>query len=76
MNALHLAAPIGHLYFVKYLADKISIDAVTNDGKNALHISANKGQTEVVRYLVSIKSPNDSVTKNGNNALHLAAGKL
>lgn len=51
-NSLHIAASLGHLEMVKYLAKLVSdIDAHCEKGWNALHIACHAGFLEVSRPL-------------------------
>ena len=51
----HHVAPTGMLPAVKYLVEELGADvnAVDHDGNTAVHHAASRGDTEMIRYLVS-----------------------
>ncbi|KAL3908985.1 MAG: hypothetical protein SGILL_008271 [Bacillariaceae sp.] len=73
----HNAARRGHLLFLQslhhYLPDVFDVNATNRQGMTALHFAARSGQTEVLRFLLSL--PGVDVTKRdaiGKTALDAA----
>jgi ankyrin repeat protein len=75
VQPIHFAALGGHTLIVKQLvAAGSEIDIGTKrDKENALQLSASRGRTETVEYLISCGAQLDHVNVNQCSALHLAA---
>lgn len=70
-----LASESGHLLAVKYWIDKDPELINKSDDKEntALHLSAQKGHKEIVKYLIENGSNCNAVNREKNTPLHLAA---
>ena len=54
MNALHLAAAVGHVSTIQYMAPKMESlhHSTDNDGFTMLHVAAQYGHAEVVQLAI------------------------
>ena len=75
LNCLHIAALKGHLNLCKTLIDKHKFDvAMTdNNGRTALHFSAQSGKYDLVTYFADMGTDIQLKTNDGRNCLHVAA---
>ncbi|XP_021376771.1 uncharacterized protein LOC110465343 [Mizuhopecten yessoensis] len=74
-TAMHSAAAGGSVgVFIELLHAGISPQATTNDESTVLHIAANNGKTDIVRYIIQyIKDIVPLTNDTGRSALHCAA---
>ena len=75
LNCLHIAALKGHLNLCKMLIDKhkFDVDMANNDGRTALHFSAQSGNCELFTYFADMETNIQLKTNDGRNCLHAAA---
>lgn len=65
----------GDISSLKYLFDQNKIDDVDDEmgyGKAMIHIAADNGQTNIVRFLIQKGADVNQIDEDGNTALHLA----
>ena len=76
-NCLHIAACHGHLNLCQTLIDDHGFEKniADNNGWTALHISAQSGSYELVKFFVEKGADIHEKTKAGENCLHIAARK-
>ena len=74
MTALHYAAYKGNIPLLQFLITSgASVDAVTNLGKNVIHMAAEGNQPSMMIYLISKEhQSSQSVDENGSTPLHWA----
>jgi ankyrin repeat protein len=74
----HRHAPGGMLAAVKYLVEEIGADVNARDheGNNALHHAAARGDTEMIRYLVSKGANPLAVNREGQTTADMANGPV
>ena len=77
INCLHIAALQGHLNLCKMLIDKHKVDLhiTDNEGRTAVHYSAQSGNYELVAYFVQMGADIHLKIDDGRNCLHVAALK-
>lgn len=74
MKAMHLAATIGQINIIKYIASKNPALVTESDMElTPLLKAAESNQTDACKVLLSLGAPVDSKTGHGTTALHLAA---
>ena len=63
---LHLACARGHVDISRLLCDQIGIDknALDIDGNTPLHLAAQQGQIDVIKFLLGEPPAADSTIKN------------
>ena len=74
LTALHYAANKGNIPLLKLLIDNgANVDAVTNLGKNLMHMAAEGNQPSMLIYLITEQHQSaQSVDENGSTPLHWA----
>ena len=74
----HHYAPGGMLPAVMYLVDPLGADvnAVDQDGNTAVHNAAARGDTEMIRYLVSRGANVKTVNRSGQTTIDVANGPV
>jgi palmitoyltransferase len=74
MTALHYAAYKGNIPLLQFLITSgASVDAVTNLGKNVIHMAAEGNQPSMMIYLITKEhQSSQSVDENGSTPLHWA----
>ena len=74
LTALHYAANKGNIQLLKLLIDNgANVDAVTNLGKNLMHMAAEGNQPSMLIYLITEQHLSaQSVDENGSTPLHWA----
>ena len=74
----HRFAPIGMLAAVKYLIEEVGapVNARDNEGNTAIHHAAARGDTEMIRYLVSKGGDATAVNREGQTTVDLANGPV
>ena len=74
LTALHYASYKGNIPLLQLLIDNgASVDAVTNLGKNVIHMAAEGNQPSMMIYLISKQhQSSQSVDENGSTPLHWA----
>jgi uncharacterized protein len=74
----HRFAPIGMLAAVKYLIEEVGapVNARDNEGNTAIHHAAARGDTEMIRYLVSKGGDVAAVNREGQTTVDLANGPV
>ena len=74
ITALHYAVNNGNLEIVKFLKDSgANLNAVTNTGKNIMHMSAGSNQPSMLIYFLLYEAQDiSSVDENGSTPLHWA----
>ncbi|HEY7284068.1 MAG TPA: ankyrin repeat domain-containing protein [Vicinamibacterales bacterium] len=71
-------APIGMLAAVKYLVEECGADVNARDheGNTAVHHAASRGDTEMIRYLVSKGADVKAVNREGQTTVDMANGPV
>ena len=74
----HRFAPIGQLAAVKYLVEVVGADVNARDheGSTAMHHAAARGDTEMIKYLVSKGADPKAVNREGQTTLDMANGPV
>jgi ankyrin repeat protein len=74
----HRHAPGGMLAAVKYLVEELGADVNARDheGNTAIHHAASRGDTEMVRYLVSKGANPKAVNREGQTTVDMANGPV
>ncbi|MGH9219806.1 MAG: ankyrin repeat domain-containing protein [Vicinamibacterales bacterium] len=74
----HHVAPTGMLAAVKYLVEELGADvnAVDHDGNSVVHNAASRGDTEMVRYLVSRGADVKKINRSGQTTIDVANGPV
>jgi len=74
----HHVAPSGMLPAVKYLVEELGADvnAVDADGNSVVHNAASRGDTEMVRYLVSKGADVKKINRSGQTTIDVANGPV
>jgi len=74
----HRFAPGGMLAAVKYLVEEIGADVNARDheGSTAIHHAASRGDTEMIRYLVSKGADVTAVNREGQTTVDMANGPV
>jgi len=74
----HHVAPSGMLPAVKYLVDELGADvnAVDAEGNTVVHHAASRGDTEMVKYLVSKGADVKKVNRAGQTTIDVANGPV
>jgi ankyrin repeat protein len=74
----HRHAPGGMLAAVKYLVEELKADvnARDDDGNTAVHHAASRGDTEMIRYLVSKGADVKVVNREGQTTVDMANGPV
>jgi ankyrin repeat protein len=74
----HHVAPTGMLPAVKYLVEELGADvnAVDHDGNSIIHNAAARGDTEMVRYLVSKGADVKKINRAGQTTIDVANGPV
>jgi uncharacterized protein len=74
----HHVAPTGMLAAVKYLVEELGADvnAVDHDGNSVVHHAASRGDTEMVRYLVSKGADVKKINRSGQTTIDVANGPV
>jgi palmitoyltransferase len=74
LTALHFAANKGNIPLLKLLIDNgANVDAVTNLGKNVMHMAAEGNQPSMLIYLITEEhQSSQSVDESGSTPLHWA----
>ena len=74
----HHVAPTGMLPAVKYLVEELGSDvnAVDHDGNSIVHHAASRGDTEMVRYLVSKGADVKKINRSGQTTIDVANGPV
>jgi uncharacterized protein len=74
----HRHAPIGMLAAVKYLVEECGADVNARDheGNTAIHHAAARGDTEMIRYLVSKGADAKAVNREGQTTVDMANGPV
>jgi len=74
----HRHAPGGMLAAVKYLVDELGADVNARDheGNTAVHHAASRGDTEMVRYLVTKGADVTAVNREGQTTVDMANGPV
>jgi ankyrin repeat protein len=70
----HHVAPSGMLPAVKYLVEELGADvnAVDADGNSVVHNAASRGDTEMIRYLVSKGADVKKINRSGQTTIDVA----
>jgi hypothetical protein len=71
-------APVGMLAAVKYLVEECGADVNARDheGNTAVHHAASRGDTEMIRYLVSKGADVKAVNREGQTTIDMANGPV
>src|SRR5688500_16599936 len=74
----HRFAPTGMLAAVKYLVEELGADvnAVDHEGNSIVHHAASRGDTEMVRYLVSKGADVKKINRTGQTTIDVADGPV
>jgi ankyrin repeat protein len=74
----HVFAPGGMMVAVRYLVEELGADvnALDYDGNSAVHHAASRGDTEMIRYLVSKGADVTGVNRAGQTTIDLANGPV
>jgi ankyrin repeat protein len=74
----HRHAPGGMLAAVKYLVEELGADVNARDheGSSAIHHAASRGDTEMIRYLVSKGADPKAVNREGQTTVDMANGPV
>lgn len=74
---IHDACKTGDLAKVKKIieSDPSQLQAKTEEGKSPLHMATGWGQTEVVKWLISIGADLNALNNNGGEPIHVAASQ-
>jgi ankyrin repeat protein len=74
----HRHAPGGMLAAVKYLVEELGADVNARDheGNSAIHHAAARGDTEMIRYLVSKGADPKAVNREGQTTVDMANGPV
>jgi ankyrin repeat protein len=74
----HHVAPTGMLPAVKYLVEELGADvnAIDHDGNSVVHHAASRGDTEMVRYLVSKGADVKKINRAGQTTIDVANGPV
>ncbi|MEO8681804.1 MAG: ankyrin repeat domain-containing protein [Vicinamibacterales bacterium] len=74
----HRFAPIGQLAAVKYLVEVLGADVNARDheGNTAMHHAAARGDTEMIKYLVSKGANPKVVNREGQTTIDMANGPV
>jgi len=74
----HHVAPAGMLPAVKYLVEELGADvnAVDADGNSVVHNAAARGDTEMIRYLVSKGADVKKFNRAGQTTIDVANGPV
>jgi hypothetical protein len=70
------AAAVGDLATVEtFVAHRLSVNSRDREGRTALHGAAVQGQTDVIRYLVSVGADVNAIDRMGNSPLQIATSQ-
>ena len=74
----HVFAPTGMMLAVKYLVEEIGVDvnAIDYEGNTVIHHAASRGDTEMIKYLVSKGADVTRVNRAGQTTIDLANGPV
>ena len=74
----HHVAPGGMLPAVKYLVEELGADvnAVDHDGNTAVHHAASRGDTEMIKFLVSKGADVKKINRSGQTTIDVANGPV
>ena len=74
----HRFAPIGQLAAVKYLVEVVGADlnARDHEGSTAMHHAAARGDTEMIKYLVSKGADPKATNREGQTTIDMANGPV
>ena len=74
----HHVAPSGMLPAVKYLVEELGADvnAVDADGNSVVHNAASRGDTEMIRYLVSKGADVKKINRSGQTTIDVGNGPV
>ena len=74
----HVFAPTGMMPAVKYLVEEIGVDvnALDYEGNTVIHHAASRGDTEMIKYLVSRGADVTRVNRAGQTTIDLANGPV
>lgn len=74
----HRFAPIGQLAAVKFLVEVVGADVNARDheGNTAIHHAAARGDTEMIKYLVSKGADPKAVNREGQTTVDMANGPV
>ena len=74
----HVFAPTGMMPAVKYLVEEIGVDVNAQDyeGNTVVHHAASRGDTEMIKYLVSKGATVTTVNRAGQTTIDLANGPV
>jgi uncharacterized protein len=74
----HHVAPSGMLPAVKYLVEELGADvnAVDADGNSVVHNAASRGDTEMVKFLVSKGADVKKINRSGQTTIDVANGPV
>jgi len=74
----HVTAPGGMMAAVRYLVEELGADvnALDYEGNSAVHHAASRGDTEMIRYLVSKGASVTGVNRAGQTTIDLANGPV
>jgi ankyrin repeat protein len=74
----HRFAPTGMMAAVKYLVEEVGVDvnAEDEDGSNAIHNAASRGDNEMILYLVSKGADVKKVNRRGQTTVDMANGPV
>jgi ankyrin repeat protein len=74
----HHVAPAGMLPAVMYLVDELGADvnAVDADGNSIVHLAASRGDTEMIKFLVSKGADVKKVNRAGQTTIDVANGPV
>ena len=74
----HHVAPGGMLPAVKYLVDELGADvnAIDHDGNSVVHLAASRGDTEMIKFLVSKGADVKKINRSGQTTIDVANGPV
>ena len=74
----HRHAPGGMLAAVRYLVEELgaNVNARDNEGNTAIHHAASRGDTEMIRYLVTKGADVKAVNREGQTTVDMANGPV
>ncbi|MGD9906519.1 MAG: ankyrin repeat domain-containing protein [Vicinamibacterales bacterium] len=74
----HVVAPGGMMAAVRYLVEELGADvnAVDHEGNTAVHHAASRGDTEMIKYLVTRGADVTRVNRAGQTTIDLANGPV
>ena len=74
----HHVAPGGMLPAVKYLVEELGADvnAVDHDGNSVVHHAASRGDTEMIKFLVSKGADVKKINRSGQTTIDVANGPV